>query len=377
VATLITDNSSGISLENSLEVIRSHQFLNGLIASASSDTYLAYEDGIQITGTSDKNHVIGWVRKSGSADFTFPVGDSQFLRTVTIKDLSQPSWFAVSYEAPGLTPTQVAAPLVSAHPNEFWWINRLQGGSATVELNWEANKVPLPFRILNDLRGGYYQNQVWNNRGGLVSGDVMTSGTILLNNQTEFGAYAVATVGSLVPLKLLSFTGERKKGYSALYWTSANEGASSKFIIERSEDALHFVRIGEVQALNQYNQNNYGFTDYLPLRATAWYRLHILDQSGAGFYSKIIAIRDNEKGELTLLNNPASGFLYISSGNAQSGWYSYQLVNASGQLYQKGELEIRGNSVTTLPLQASLRSGLYILTLQKDQFRFTKQVVIQ
>ena len=119
VAMLITDNSSGISLENSLEVIRSHQFLNGLIASASSDTYLAYEDGIQITGTSDKNHVIGWVRKSGSADFTFPVGDSQFLRTVTIKDLSQPSWFAVSYEAPGLTPTQVAAPLVSAHPNEF------------------------------------------------------------------------------------------------------------------------------------------------------------------------------------------------------------------------------------------------------------------
>ena len=107
------------------------------------------------------------------------------------------------------------------------------------------------------------------------------------------------------------------------------------------------------------------------------YRLHILDQSGAGFYSKIIAIRENEKGELAVLNNPASGFLYISSGNAQSGLYSYQFINASGQLYQKGQLEIKSNAVTTLPLQASLRRGLYILTLQKDQFRFTKQVVIQ
>ncbi|MFM7838356.1 MAG: T9SS type A sorting domain-containing protein, partial [Chitinophagaceae bacterium] len=374
---LITDNPLGISLQNSIEVKRQHQFLNGLITSASRDTYIAYEDGTQIIGASDQNHVIGWVRKSGSADFTFPVGDSQFLRTVTIRNLSQPSWFAVSYEAPGFNPTQVAAPLFSAHPNEFWWINRLQGGSATVELNWEATKVPMPFHILNDLRGGYYQNQVWNNRGGLVSGDVLTSGTVLLHDQNEFGAYAVATIGSLVPLKLLSFTGERKKGYSALYWTSANESASSKFIIERSEDALHFVRIGEVEAQHQANQNNYGFNDYLPLSGTGWYRLYILDQSGTGFYSKVIALRESDKGQLSLLNNPASGFLYLSSGNAQSGLYAYQLLSVSGQLYQRGQLEIRGNAVTTLPLRASLRSGLYILTLQKDQFRFTKQVVIQ
>ncbi|HRG93047.1 MAG TPA: hypothetical protein PLZ10_08870, partial [Chitinophagaceae bacterium] len=54
---LVTDNSSGITLNNNLSVGGNHSFVNGLIASSVTPNYLIYQSGATHSGAADSRHV--------------------------------------------------------------------------------------------------------------------------------------------------------------------------------------------------------------------------------------------------------------------------------------------------------------------------------
>jgi len=70
---LNTNNSSGITLNNNLSVSGTHTFASGVITTSATPNYLIYEAGSSYSGDGDSRHVNGWVKKSGTTNFVFPV----------------------------------------------------------------------------------------------------------------------------------------------------------------------------------------------------------------------------------------------------------------------------------------------------------------
>jgi len=141
---LISNNSSGVTLNSDLSVSGVHTFTNGLITTSSAPNYLIYQSGSSYTGSADSKHVNGWVKKIGSTNFTFPVGDATYLRPVAIESLSGASEFVAKYNTPTPYLTQLSFPVRSVVAGEYWTINKISGGTANVHMNWNKSKVHFP-----------------------------------------------------------------------------------------------------------------------------------------------------------------------------------------------------------------------------------------
>lgn len=374
---LNSNNSSGIQLNHRLEIFGLHTFQSGLITATASDAPLSYDSLAAYTGATDNSHVNGWVNKNGSSDFIFPVGSDSYLRPVTLKNLSGHSSFLVKYEQPTFNHTQVAPPLMSVNANEYWQVNRLQGGTATVVMNWDATKVPMPFYNIAEIRGSRFQNDLWTSIGGTATGDVTQQGTVTVPGVNAFGAMVIGSIGTLVGLNFMQFTAVRRAGVTWLNWQTRLESDLAVHEVERSDDALHFRKIGSRPASNASGITDYEFQDLLPLNGTAWYRIRTLDLDGTPSFSKVVSVRSGNTAAPTIINNPAAGTIYIAAGATGSGNYQYQIFSSTGQVVQQGQLVLTPNGVTPIRLQQLFTQGIYILDIRNALHRVTQQVLIR
>jgi hypothetical protein len=118
-----------------------------------------------------------------------------------------------------------------------------------------------------------------------------------------------------LPLTLISFTGEKTTGGSALLvWQTDNEVNTADFIIEQSTDGILFTAIGDITATGS-GKNNYSFTT--PLRAntaTDYYRLKMTNKDGKFTYSYVAKINNAiTAGEtLRIFPNPVKDAATVS-----------------------------------------------------------------
>ena len=219
---LQTNNSAGFTLNNDLSVTAVHTFSSGLIASSTTPNYLIYQAGSSHTGSSDSRHVTGWVKKIGTTNFTFPVGSNTYLRTAGIAGLSASSEINCRYYAGTQNIYNLTAPLVKVNVNEYWQIDKISGGTAQIVLNWDNSKVAFDNVLLSEIRVAHYTGGNWTNAGGTASGNA-TTGTITSGSVNSFSPFTFGYESFPVPLKLISFTAERKSGTSYLQWVTDNE----------------------------------------------------------------------------------------------------------------------------------------------------------
>src|SRR3989337_2085051 len=80
----------------------------------------------------DIRHVNGWVKKMGSSDFIFPVGDETVERTVALSSLSANSEFNAKYFANTPFPYQLQDPVREVTQPEYWAVNKVSVGPDSV-----------------------------------------------------------------------------------------------------------------------------------------------------------------------------------------------------------------------------------------------------
>lgn len=372
---LFTDNTAGITLNANLSVSGTHTFTNGLIATSVTPNYLIYQAGSSYTGATDTRHVNGWVKKIGTTNFSFPVGNGTYLRPAAIESLSGSSEFnARYYNGPTPNNTNVIAPLLLVDVNEYWDITRVSGGTAAIALNWDNSKVAMPNYVLAEIRVAGHTGGFWSSQGGSASGNIATTGNITSASTGAFGLFTLGALNWTVPVRLLNFTGVRKSGYSQLDWTINRDANANQFDIERSDDGRTFRKIA-VQLATSGN-NNYGYNDYLPLNGNAWYRLKMTDRNNNSSYSPVVMISENgQSASLYVINNPVSQNIFISATGNYMGKYEYVIYNAAGQLMQKGIVNAAG--VTSIPLSSTFTAGTYILDMKNSSHRLTERIVVR
>jgi len=376
---LVTDNRAGIALNTNLQVSGVHSFVNGIITTSGSPNHLVYESGSSYIGSSDSRHVNGWIKKLGDTNFIFPVGNGTYLRSVELINLSAISEFDVKYNAITPNAANVLAPIALVDTYEYWNIQKVSGANAEVTLNWNYNNVSFPAYSLTEIRVVNYNGGLWMNRGGSASGKTTGTGVVTSNPVSEFGLFSFGSIASSLPVQFMEFTAQRKQNYTQLDWTTSREFNADHFEIERSEDGINFRKIGMTAAQNTNGTNNYHYNDHLPLNGIAWYRIRSVDRNGEYKYSKVVVVSDHRTNNngIYIINNPVYQFIYLFTGAGYEGKYDYSIINANGQLMQKGNISASAGGITTIPLTAVMAPGVYVLDLRNNVHGLTQKIVIR
>lgn len=375
---LVTNNSNGITLNNSLSVAGTHTFTAGIITSSSTPDYLVYEAGAGYSGSSDARHVNGWVTKQGNTNFIFPVGNGTYLRPIEISSLSASSVFNAKHSGATTNTANVASPIVMVDPNEYWTLNQISGGTAQVQLNWDHSKIAFPNWLLSDIRVVTYTAGMWTNRGGTATGDTRATGSITSSSINTFGAITFGSQSAILPMRLLSITAKRVNEHTAVNWTTDNEQHVDHYEVERMDDyGIKFFFIGSVPAKNSAAANTYEFIDRLPLNGTAQYRVKTVDTDGAKSYSPIVSVTGSDmRANMLLLNNPVKDALHIEVAPRHEGKYFYQIINAAGQSVQAGTLIVQGAGVVNIPVPG-IRKGVHVLKISNETYHYSVKMIVQ
>ncbi|HKC35215.1 MAG TPA: T9SS type A sorting domain-containing protein [Chitinophagaceae bacterium] len=373
----ISNNSAGIVLDNDLSVTGAHTFSNGVITTSSTPNYLIYEAGSSYSGSGDARHVNGWVKKIGSTDFIFPVGNGIYQRPVALENLSDASEFDVKYKPSTPNNNQLQLPLKALDPYEYWEINQISGGRASVHMNWDNTKVTFPCYVLGDIAASYFDGSYWTDQGGTGTGDPTMAGDVTSNAVSSFGYYAIGSRSFPLPLNFLSFTTQRKENYTNLKWVTSEEVNTDHFEIERSENGIHFIELASMPTLNRFNVQEYTYKDFFDFIGVAYYRIRCVDRDGKSKFSKIMPVYESswlQKSIVVL--NPASDEIIILSRTDDKEPSVYILFNEAGSTISKGRIQLMGGMANTIRLSFKPAKGIYILKLYNSGREFIQKLVI-
>jgi hypothetical protein len=162
-------------------------------------------------------------------------------------------------------------------------------------------------------------------------------------------------VTSIIPITLINLQAIYKNGFTEISWATTMENNLSRFIIQYSNDNIHFTDVGSVTAVGNSNGGNYSFQHNISINELGYYRLAIINLDGSLTYSVIKKV-NGIKDPVKILNNPLIGNRLSLSLNQKVN--SLQVINATGAIVFKTDL--RNELGVTSILLPNLSDGIYI-----------------
>ncbi len=160
---------------------------------------------------------------------------------------------------------------------------------------------------------------------------------------------------SSLPVKLISFAGERTGAANRLFWTTASETNNKGFELQRSIDGTNFSALSFVATKsdngNSNTQLNYDFTDNNPFATTNYYRLKQTDKDGKFIYSNVVLLKGGRNnGALTISSlypNPAVNNLKLAIASPTNSKVTMVITDLAGKivLQQPATLTIGDNTM--------------------------------
>jgi len=172
----------------------------------------------------------------------------------------------------------------------------------------------------------------------------------------------------ILPVSLLSFTGNEVQGTIHLNWTINPDLQLKQFELEQSTDATYFNSIGTFPA----GKTSYQFIDDNNSHTSGryFYRLKMTDTDGKNAYSNIVTIKTSAHVFISLSPNPANTRVTIN-GSFRKGVIS--VINSSGQTVLAANANA---SPVTLNISV-LPAGLYVVRFSDPTAIINKKLVIQ
>lgn len=179
---------------------------------------------------------------------------------------------------------------------------------------------------------------------------------------SSFSSFYFAKLSGALPVRMLSFTGIMQDAHNKLQWKAACTN-NVDFIVERSNDGIHFDSIGIKEAIVADCNHPFDFTDVIP-EAISYYRLKLVEDNGSISYSDIVVLERTKAGNLKLsvYPNPVTGnqlTLKLTSDKKQL--LKLQLTELSGKIVWNGFINSSiGTSLVPITLP-KLAAGMYYL----------------
>jgi hypothetical protein len=342
-------------------------FTAGAITSPVSTQDLYFYPGSGYTGFSATNQVIGFVTKSGSTDFDFPIGDGSHEADIVVSGLSGTADFQALYTGTGFGTNVVTPPLVpgGVFQQEWWDLEQVAGAaSAQVSLKWNDARKTLNHTDPASLVVAHFTGGVWTSAGGTSSNLAGSStGTVGPSNAlSSFSPFTFGSTATPLPITLGTFTVEDENCQAYLSWTTTLELNAASFDIQQSNDATNFNTVATIKADD--TAANYHTTVAQSTRQ-AFYRLRMVDLDGTATYSGIDGLTLGclpSAQRLSLYPNPVGAGANIQAhlvSTDAKGTGELQVIDGSGRRVYSMVVNVsNGDNLYSLPTTA-LPQGVY------------------
>lgn len=179
---------------------------------------------------------------------------------------------------------------------------------------------------------------------------------------TSFGnGLKMGLLSGPLPIKLISFTGNRNNSHTQLQWQISSQTNGDKFEIERSSNGVQFTKIGTV---NSTTGTQYNFTDTITA-SILYYRLKIITASGNISYSNVLLFKDSSavQNDITLLRNPVvNNSIQFKITSVAADKLSLLVTDMGGKKIWEQQIIIApGISQLATPLPHGMAKGIYIV----------------
>ena len=189
---------------------------------------------------------------------------------------------------------------------------------------------------------------------------------------------AFTTLGGPLPINGVAITAKRLGANVLVSWTTQSEQNSAWFDVERSDDGINFIKIGQVLAAGlSTNLRNYSFTDVNVAKRMLFYRLKMIDIDGSYKLSpvKVVAKTDANKQDFLLYPNPAISYVNITLLEAASKDLQLQVTNQMGQIVKSIRVST-GIQLVTLDI-SQLPKGIYAVVLRGNDAVQVKKIIVR
>jgi hypothetical protein len=176
------------------------------------------------------------------------------------------------------------------------------------------------------------------------------------------------SIGGGLPVKLLSFSGNRKnENTDLLVWQVVDEQDMKNYEVQISDNGFDFKTIGTVAISNSTSNNKtYDFTNNVISSYTNFYKLKMVNIDGSFGYSNILKLSNKQKNINTLdvTPNPAKASLFVHINATQAHSSIIEIVNFLGQtIFKKNIKNIKG--INTIPIDVSnLPRGVFFIKVE-------------
>ena len=178
------------------------------------------------------------------------------------------------------------------------------------------------------------------------------------------------STGCVLPIVLVSFTGENAGSQNKLTWVTASEINNAYFMVERSPDGIEpYEEVGTKDgAGNSNSMRTYELMDPHPLPTITYYRLKQVDFDGKYSYSDIVPLTSPEIIDPYVYPNPTNEGLTIAFGKVTDA--KVTIKNALGQVVLDREVLSDDHLKVKLPGA----TGIYFLQIEIEGKLTTKKI---
>ncbi len=205
-------------------------------------------------------------------------------------------------------------------------------------------------------------------KSSISSGDFGAdkAGFYLQFGLNHFTIFSTTADLSVLPITLLSFSGENKNNENVLSWQTSAEHNSKHFEIERSTDGKTFGTVGKISAAGESSVvKNYTFADKNVSSPIYYYRLKSVDNDGSSEYSRVISIVSATvtASFLHAFPNPTDNSITISSSDYTQPARVYNYT---------GALVFEKNTTPQQIDMSDMPTGIYFLHVGNEVLKVVK-----
>ncbi|WP_171036556.1 T9SS type A sorting domain-containing protein [Dyadobacter sediminis] len=386
-ATNVTvDNAAGVVFSTPVKISGSLSFVAGILTNEVPENAFTFGPDASVSTINpptNTSHINGFVAKQGEGAFVFPVGNGLSYQPVGVDLSDNPDGLLAKYEegdaGNGAFTNAGSMPLVARNAQEYWTLTPVSTAEGTVSIYWDQyNNTGIT--NIKDLAVAHLVNGSWINEGdsdisGNVEGGFVTSN--IISKWSPFTLGSTETTSPL-PVRLTDFTARWAEGTVALDWKVSDAVGFERFEIERSINAVHYERIGQLA----YNgQSTFQFSDSNPLTTFSfagkrYYRLKMVDTNGSFAYSRVRSVdADGNQNGLFAFPNPSRDVLHLNLDPASQDSAEATIISVDGKAELRRTVRIIHGTASIDT--SSLAGGVYLLSLRvngrEKLLRFVKQ----
>ncbi|HEY5969706.1 MAG TPA: T9SS type A sorting domain-containing protein [Chitinophagaceae bacterium] len=178
-----------------------------------------------------------------------------------------------------------------------------------------------------------------------------------------------------------NFSANPTNSSNRLTWTIASNQSVSSFEVEKSTNGKDFKTIAILEVTEEFNTENYTYTDTAISADKIMYRLRVLiRRSQHDFYSRIIIVKSKTKldDNIRIMENPVKDKLFFSYNSAKVQVADIKIYSLTGKILVNQKISsFKGNNLITIPLSSVFAPGMYVIEINTDILNQTAKFVKQ